>query len=469
MGNYTLGTNCCRAGEDLKNGRSLDWDRFGEGHTLRMVDARLGAAGLWLVAAGAVGLACDDGAALEPGVQMVGGTSASASAGETSTDTAAAGARDQSGVAGGSGNPGTEAEGGAGGASGEGGSANGGNAGIGGAETIPEGPRPIRALQITSGSYHSCALLENHQVKCWGDNGYGQLGVGDLDDRGLLPEQMGDALPYVDLGTDRSVKQITSARYTTCAILDDDSVKCWGLNIMDRPSMDGQVGDAAGEMGDNLATVQIGEGHTAKWAAMGYGESCIVREDDSLYCGGTSELNHHDLAPPQGTQLVQVAGTGGVLTLDDAGVVHSSWGDLVASGVKAMVANDGVQCFQRQDLSVACNDQPIPGNLAPRISFDTLAVAEQSHGFCGLYAEGQILCSGGAQDEAWIARTGETYTVAIDTPAVALSGGQQHFCSLLMSGAVACWGIYDQFTPAIGFDIPGATEIQVVDLGTWNP
>ena len=38
------------------------------------------------------------------------------------------------------------------------------------------------------------------------------------------PGEMGDNLPYVDVGT---VKAITAATTQTCAILDDDAIKCW--------------------------------------------------------------------------------------------------------------------------------------------------------------------------------------------------------------------------------------------------
>lgn len=53
------------------------------------------------------------------------------------------------------------------------------------------------AKRITVGLGHACAYLDNDVVKCWGDNGYGQLGLGDVVSRGTRPGQMGDALPPV--------------------------------------------------------------------------------------------------------------------------------------------------------------------------------------------------------------------------------------------------------------------------------
>ncbi|MCB1018201.1 MAG: carboxypeptidase regulatory-like domain-containing protein, partial [Acidimicrobiales bacterium] len=44
---------------------------------------------------------------------------------------------------------------------------------------------------------HTCAVLDDDTLKCWGDNQYGQLGLGDTDDRGDTPGEMGDALAIV--------------------------------------------------------------------------------------------------------------------------------------------------------------------------------------------------------------------------------------------------------------------------------
>jgi len=90
------------------------------------------------------------------------------------------------------------------------------------------GPTPVSAL--AAGGRHTCALLDDGRVKCWGDNGNGQLGLGDANHRGDDPGEMGDALPAVDLGTGRRALSIAAGGTHTCAVLDDGSVKCWGAN-----------------------------------------------------------------------------------------------------------------------------------------------------------------------------------------------------------------------------------------------
>ena len=52
---------------------------------------------------------------------------------------------------------------------------------------------------IALGNYHSCVLLSNGKVVCWGFNAYGQLGIGDTTNVGILPGQMGSNLVSVSL------------------------------------------------------------------------------------------------------------------------------------------------------------------------------------------------------------------------------------------------------------------------------
>ena len=58
---------------------------------------------------------------------------------------------------------------------------------------------------------------------------YGQLGYGDTDDRGDDSNEMGDNLPYVDVGG--TVVQLALGQAHTCALLDNGKVKCWGYNL----------------------------------------------------------------------------------------------------------------------------------------------------------------------------------------------------------------------------------------------
>jgi len=92
------------------------------------------------------------------------------------------------------------------------------------------------ATAIAAGYHHTCAILDNLSIKCWGSNNAGQLGLGDTSNRGDLTtdglghREMGDNLPVVNLGAGRTARGITAGESHTCALLDNFSVKCWGKN-----------------------------------------------------------------------------------------------------------------------------------------------------------------------------------------------------------------------------------------------
>ena len=66
----------------------------------------------------------------------------------------------------------------------------------------------MRYLDI--GTAHSCGLLDNNMIKCWGLGSSGQLGYGATATLGDGAGEMGDALATIDLGTGRTAKQIAT-------------------------------------------------------------------------------------------------------------------------------------------------------------------------------------------------------------------------------------------------------------------
>ena len=62
------------------------------------------------------------------------------------------------------------------------------------AAAVQGGGRSVRA--IAAGRAHACVILDTADVRCWGDNGYGQLGAGDTDGHTLFLDPAG----VVDLG-----------------------------------------------------------------------------------------------------------------------------------------------------------------------------------------------------------------------------------------------------------------------------
>ena len=132
--------------------------------------------------------------------------------------------------------------------------------------------RSVRALAL--GNFHSCAILDDHSVSCWGSNLLGQIGDPDIVGSSLTP------IP-VDLGEEQSAKAIASGGDHTCALLNNHSLKCWGQNDA------GQLGDGSGDPVQNSPTpVALGTNRRAKAITAGRAHTCAILDDDTLWCWG---------------------------------------------------------------------------------------------------------------------------------------------------------------------------------------
>ncbi|SVD85774.1 uncharacterized protein METZ01_LOCUS438628, partial [marine metagenome] len=68
------------------------------------------------------------------------------------------------------------------------------------------------ATAIEAGYFHSCAVLDNASVKCWGWNTYGQLGIDNTTNMGKTSGSMA-VLPSIDLGTGRTATAIAAGLF----------------------------------------------------------------------------------------------------------------------------------------------------------------------------------------------------------------------------------------------------------------
>jgi hypothetical protein len=311
---------------------------------------------------------------------------------------------------------------------------------------------PYRALAVTTGATHTCALLDDHSVKCWGDGS--MLGYGDAKSRGRFPSEMGDALPTVDLGAGRTATAISAGRYVTCALLDDGSVKCWGYGGYAGQPSTNNIGDAPGEMGDLLPRLDLG-GHRATRIAAGRHSSCAIVDDGSLWCWGVTPKTPLPVPLPSRAPIRQLSNgaNGGIIALlDDGTVVSLTGAELTpalasASSVIAVAAGEYYECALLSGGAVRCSSGPALDWNAPPTTVG-IGVGEQGVFRCARLSDGSVRCSDGrcaaTPTAYWCApdvNEDGSRTVLLGEPATALtSEGSIQQCALLASGRIKCWG-----------------------------
>ena len=294
----------------------------------------------------------------------------------------------------------------------------------------------IRAVALTAGGNHTCALRNDGKVFCWGENGDGQLGDGGAADQ-ATPTEVGGQLD--------GVVSIAAGGFHTCALRFDGTVRCWGRNS------DGQVGDLSPAIGRTTpAAVRRLDPNRPTSSppltgivsiAAGRAHTCGVASDGTLLCWGDTSNGQVVPAPASGRQLAAVRNPN------------------VANAV-AVAAGGNHTCVLRGDGTARCWGRNIEGQLGngTRTS-DTLpqspgtlpnlaAVAAGGAHTCTLAFNDQKFCWGSNSDgQIGIGVLGSI----LDRPtgpviqnqgvtAFGITAGGRHTCARRSNGALACWG-----------------------------
>ena len=164
--------------------------------------------------------------------------------------------------------------------------------------------RPIsKFVQLTTGSDHGCGRLDSDQVWCWGQGGSGQLGSGRIPQRDFAVPVHTSSDNDTPLG---NVVQVSSYHNTTCVLLTDGGVQCWGSG------QDGQLGEGTGDHGNyvrffpvtvrnrnnipgsslsGMAQITVGKNHACALSATGevlcWGQQGNGRLGDGIVQHGT--------------------------------------------------------------------------------------------------------------------------------------------------------------------------------------
>jgi alpha-tubulin suppressor-like RCC1 family protein len=133
---------------------------------------------------------------------------------------------------------------------------------------------------IAAGGFHTCGITSERAVYCWGNNRYGQLGVGDSSViTSTTPLPVSGGLRFVSVG---------GGAWHSCALAEDGHAYCWGQNDV------GEVGEPlpAGVKGPVRvwAPVAVSGGMTFRTIAVGGRHACGITAGGETYCWGVNAM-----------------------------------------------------------------------------------------------------------------------------------------------------------------------------------
>ena len=260
--------------------------------------------------------------------------------------------------------------------------------------------------RIATGLAHTCALTTVGTVRCTGSNEFGQIG---------LPLIQTASTTFVDVVGVSDVVSIDSGGSTTCAVLGDSTVKCWG--------QERALGSGGTTNSPTPATVAGLSGVVS--VSLDYLQACAVTVGGAVYCWGDNNFG----AVGPGTILTSVARS----PLRVTGVDNA-----VQVGVGTYAS-----CATISDGSVKCWGD---GNSNPAAVGGLSGVAAISMGTnhrCVLRTNGTAACAG-QNGAGQLANSGGTSTafaaIANVEGAVGIEAGQYHTCVWNAAGVARCWG-----------------------------
>ena len=292
-----------------------------------------------------------------------------------------------------------------------------------------------KVTAISVGGNHTCALLSSGWAKCWGQNLYGQLGNGTTN----------DIYTPVDVsGLSSGVIAISAGAIHTCALLESGSVKCWGQN-------------GAGQLGnwstyDSYTPVNVSSLFSGVIAiSAGGNHTCALLNSGGVKCWGNNDAGQlGDGTTTRRSTPVNVSGLSSGVIAISAGDQHSC----------ALLGSGGVKCWGDNEWGQLGDGTTTSRNTPVDVSGFSSGVTTVSAGggfTCALLSSGGVQCWGrntdgqlgdgisGGPELCYLAyfypcSKTPTNVSGLSSGVTAISSGGAHTCALLNSGGIKCWG-----------------------------
>lgn len=281
----------------------------------------------------------------------------------------------------------------------------------------------LRVCEVHSGSTHTCLLGHEGEVRCWGDNGEGQLGDGTRISRGFP----------ADIGQFNGAVALSAGGAHSCAVLHGLGVKCWGENRY------GQLGNGS-RRGTNIPVEVVGLDQDAVVVSAGGWHTCVLDGSGGVRCWGLNYSGQLGDGTRRNRSVpVDVVRLPRRIITVSAGSFHTC-AVTVEGKVFCWGHNHQGQLGTETEKDMSVFPVPVEGLSEPIVSvsaggWHTCAIDNGGNTWCwGYNYSGQL----GVNHPVW---SGSARKVAgLDLKALSISSGVDHTCSVFSGGGVWCWG-----------------------------
>jgi alpha-tubulin suppressor-like RCC1 family protein len=335
-----------------------------------------------------------------------------------------------------------------------------------------------------SGSLTSCAITLQDTVQCWGNNVLGGLGIGSTN------ANLFSATPVAVSGLS-GVKSLASGYDTVCAILSDDSVKCWGNGKISPTAVAfapvkmisaGSFGRVCAiQKDDTIRCVTLGNGPTApdgpiqmvsgvtaKQISVGYRHACALGLDGSVKCWGDNGMGELGNGTTSATASYESVNASVVQGLTSIVSVQSRYDYSCA-----LTTAGTIKCWGeswRWNFTFPSAAQSTPVDVAMISGLKDFAIGDS--GGCGLTNANTVKC--------WNGGRGQRSPIPVDLVGSdglkSISSGFLFKCGLTNSNSVKCWGdgsegklgdgsTANSITPVA---VSGLTNVKALEAGFYH-